>query len=146
MIKCLWKNDLICSLMYKTTVFVWTVPFPPHSSLTPLSDYNHMDSCVSGHVWLIGCMVFNVVFNSISVMSGRPVHLSMLSWSSFNQYSAQHSSNPLVFPQNHCRNNEQRWERNESCRNDYHKSSERILAEAGIESATSCMLPTELLG
>ena len=35
-------------------------------------------------------MVFNVVFNSISVTSRRPVHLSMLSWSSFNQYSAQY--------------------------------------------------------
>ena len=36
-------------------------------------------------------MVFNAVFNSISVISRRPVHLSMLSWSSFNQYSAQYS-------------------------------------------------------
>ena len=33
----------------------------------------------------------NDVFNSISVISRRPVHLSMLSWSSFNQYSAQYS-------------------------------------------------------
>ena len=41
---------------------------------------------------LIDCMVFNAVFNSISVISLRPVHLSMLSWSSFNQYSAQYSS------------------------------------------------------
>ena len=40
---------------------------------------------------LIDCMVFNVVFNSISVISRRPVHLSMLSWSSYNQYSAQYS-------------------------------------------------------
>ena len=43
-----------------------------------------------------------------------------------------------AFPHNHCRNNGQRWERNESCRNDYHQSSERILAEPWIESATSC--------
>ena len=47
-------------------------------------------------------------------------------------------SKPLAaFPHNHCRNNGQRWERNESCRNDYHQSSERILAEPGIEPATS---------
>ena len=44
----------------------------------------------------------------------------------------------VVFPHNHCRNNAQRWERNESCRNDYHQSSERTLAEPGIEPATSC--------
>ena len=35
----------------------------------------------------INCMVFNAIFNSISVTSWQPVHLSMLSWSSFNQYS-----------------------------------------------------------
>ena len=38
-------------------------------------------------------MIFNAVFNGISVISQRPVHLSMLSWSSFNQYSA-----PYFFP------------------------------------------------
>ena len=37
------------------------------------------------------CMVFNIVFNTISLISQRPVHLSMLSWSSFNQYSTQYS-------------------------------------------------------
>ena len=31
------------------------------------------------------------VFNSISIILRWPVHLSMLSWSSFNQYSAQYS-------------------------------------------------------
>ena len=41
--------------------------------------------------WLIACMVFNAVFNSISVISWRPVHLSMLFWSSFNQYSTHYS-------------------------------------------------------
>ena len=44
---------------------------------------------------------------------------------------------PLAaFPHN--RNYGQRQERNESCRNDYHQSSERILANPGIEPATSC--------
>ena len=47
-------------------------------------------------------------------------------------------SKPLgAFPHNHCRNNGQRWERNESCRNDYNQSSERILAEPEFERATS---------
>ena len=36
---------------------------------------------------LIDCMVFNAIFNSISVISRWPVHLSMLFWSSFIQYS-----------------------------------------------------------
>ena len=35
--------------------------------------------------WFIDCRVFNAVFNSISVISRWPVHLSMLSWSSFFQ-------------------------------------------------------------
>ena len=39
----------------------------------------------------IDCMVFNTVFNSISVTSQWLVHLSMFSWSSFNQYSTQYS-------------------------------------------------------
>ena len=33
---------------------------------------------------LTDCMVFNAISNSISVLSLRPVHLSILSWSSFN--------------------------------------------------------------
>ena len=40
---------------------------------------------------MINWMAFNAVFNSISVISRRPVHISMLSWSSFHQYSAQYS-------------------------------------------------------
>ena len=39
----------------------------------------------------IHCMVFNAVFNNISVISRRPMHLSMLSLSSLNQYSSQYS-------------------------------------------------------
>ena len=38
---------------------------------------------------MIDCIVFNDVFDKISVISRRPAHLSMLSWISFNQYSAQ---------------------------------------------------------
>ena len=42
-----------------------------------------------------------------------------------------------AFPHNHYWHNSQRWERKESCCKDYHLSSERILAEPGIEPATS---------
>ena len=46
-------------------------------------------------------------------------------------------SKPVAaFP--HYWKNGQQWERNESCCNDYHQSSERILAEQGIVLATSC--------
>ena len=36
-------------------------------------------------------MGFNSIFNSILFILWQPVHLSILSWSSFNQYSAQYS-------------------------------------------------------
>ena len=62
----------------------------------------------------------------------------MLSWSSCNQCSAQYSKPLSAFPHNLCRWHWQRWERNESCRNDYHQSSEGILAKPGMEPATSC--------
>ena len=56
---------------------------------------------------LIDCMVLNAVFNSISVISRLPVHLCMLSCSSFNQYSANILSKPLAaFTHNHCQNND----------------------------------------
>ena len=41
-------------------------------------------------------MVFNAVINSISDIVRRSVHLFMLSWSSFNQYSAQDSFQATV--------------------------------------------------
>ena len=42
---------------------------------------------------LIDCntMVFNAAFNAISFISRWPVHLPILSWYSFCQYSAQYS-------------------------------------------------------
>ena len=84
-------------------------------------------------------MVFNAVLSSISVISRRPMQLSMHSWSSLNQYSAQYSFQATgCYPTYHCRNHGQRRERNESFRNDYHQSSEGILAESGIEPAISC--------
>ena len=60
---------------------------------------------------LIDCMVFNAVSNSILVILRRPLHLSMLSWNSFNRYNIL--SKPLAaFHHNHCRNNKQLRERN----------------------------------
>ena len=35
--------------------------------------------------------MFNALLNSISVILRKPVNLSMLTWSSCNQYSAQYS-------------------------------------------------------
>ena len=40
---------------------------------------------------VIDCMVFNTVFNSISVILQWPVYQPILSWGSFNQYSTQYS-------------------------------------------------------
>ena len=98
---------------------------------------------------LIDWMVFNIVFNSISVISQWPVHLSMHSWSPFNQFSAPNPFKPLAaFP--HCRNKGQRWERNECSHNDYHQSSERILASQETNQRPlvlkSATLLTELWG
>ena len=61
-------------------------------------------------------MVFDAVFNRISVISLRPVHLSMLSWGAFNQYSAKYYLQSI----------------------NYRQSSERILGKSMIEPATSC--------
>ena len=45
------------------------------------------------------CKVNNAVFNNFSVIWRRPVHLSMPSWNSFNQYPAQYSSHATgIFP------------------------------------------------
>ena len=81
-------------------------------------------------------MVLNAIFNPISVVSLQPVHLSMLSWSYLNQYSAQYSFQATgCFPTTIVKTMGS-GERNEACLNDYHQSSERILAEPGIEPAT----------
>ena len=74
----------------------------------------------------------NDIFNVISVTSWWSVYLSMLSRHSYDHYSAQYS-----FQGTGCRRNSGRLgrERNESCRNDYHQSSERILAEPEVRSS-----------
>ena len=63
-------------------------------------------------------MVFKAVFNSISDTLRRPLHLSMLSWSSLTRPPHNMLSKPLAaFPHNSCRSNGQRRKRNESCPN-----------------------------
>ena len=47
--------------------------------------------CMVTSLVLTTHLLLNAVFNSISVISRPPVHLSMLSWRSFNQYSAQYA-------------------------------------------------------
>ena len=80
---------------------------------------------------MIDLMVFHAVFQQYSLTSQQPVHRSMLSWSSFNKYSAQNSFQATgCFPS---QNKGQWWERNESCCNGDHQFLERILAERGIE-------------
>ena len=51
-------------------------------------------------------MAFNAVFNFISYISWRPIHLSMLSWIFLHSILHNILSIPLIaFPLNHCRNN-----------------------------------------
>ena len=38
----------------------------------------------------LDCMIFNAVFNAISMISRRPMHIHMFPFSSFNQYYAQY--------------------------------------------------------
>ena len=108
---------------------------------------NLNQSTLSTEKRLIDCMVFNSVFTGISVISWRPVHLSV---SFLTGIPHNILPKPLAaFPQNHRQINGQRWERNESCRNDYHRSSEKILTEPGEFNQRppvleSCAPPTEL--
>ena len=72
----------------------------------------------------INFIVFNAVFNNISIKMSYPVHIFMNSWSHFYQCYSQNFYKPLAaFPHSNHGNNEKRRDRNESCRNDYHQSS-----------------------
>ena len=85
--------------------------------------------------WLIDWLIVWCL-TPFSTLSRRTVHPPMLSWNSFLPVIY---IKPLPgFQHSHCRNNGERWQRNESCRNNYHQSSERILAKPGIEAKTSC--------
>ena len=92
--------------------------------------------------------MFNAVFDIISVISRQPVYLSCFPGVLFNQYSAQYSFQVTgccsTYPLSKQRT---AVKEDESCRNDYHQSSERILAEPGIEPVLkSATLLTELWG
>ena len=76
--------------------------------------------------WLNGVQCHFLQYFSYDAAASTPIHAFL---SFFNQYSAQYSFQATK----HCRNNGQRWERNESCGNDYYQSSEKIFAEPGIE-------------
>ena len=90
--------------------------------------------------WFIDCIVFHAIFNSISVIWLTPFSIV------FQSYHCNYPCFPGVFltsimqnvlppatgiPHNHCWNKRQRWERNESCHNVHHQSSERISADPG---------------
>ena len=87
---------------------------------------------------MIDCMVFNTIFNTIPVIYRQctyPCFPGILLTSTPHNIL----SKPLAaLSHNHCQNNGQPWERNESCCNDYRQSLERILAKPGIKPATSC--------
>ena len=95
-----------------------------------ICSFVRINNCLAKfRIRLIDFMAFKAALNNlISVTSRRPLHLCMLSI--FNSSPHKILSNTLAsFPHKHCRSNGQRWERNESCRNDYHQSSGRMLAE-----------------
>ena len=89
-------------------------------------------------IWLIDCMVFSKLFQLYR--GGQYIYLCFPGVILTSTLRTILSKPLAAFPHNHCRNNWQRWQRNESCRNDYHQSSERTLAEPGIKPATSCSL------
>ena len=59
---------------------------------------------------LLGCVVFNAILCSISVISRRQVYLSMLYWNSLTSTAHSILSKPqAVFPVNKCLNNEMQF-------------------------------------
>ena len=83
--------------------------------------------------FMIDCIVFNAVFNSISFVLQQAVHLSMLFWSSFNQYYAQYS-----FQATGCFPTVEAIDSGERGMNPvYHQFLKRILSEPVVEQVTS---------
>ena len=109
-------------------------------TLLPQSQWNNVGNRVFiQNKWLIDWMVFNAVSSVFQLYHGG--QCTYPSFSGVLLTSTPHNilSMPLAaFQYNHCRNNRQRWESNDFCHNDYHQSSERILAKLGVEPATSC--------
>ena len=84
-------------------------------------------------------MIYISFFNSMSVISRRPVHLSMLSLSFLKPVlgTILFLSHWLLSHITIVETMDSSERKFESCRNDYHQSLERILGEPGIEPATS---------
>ena len=107
------RSRFACSYVQPDIVFHFFITLVTMIICHKQSNIIHGNSLL-GQATMIGCMMFNAVSNSISVISRWPVHLSTLLWSSFLT-SIPHNIlfKPLAaFPRNHCRNNGQRWERN----------------------------------
>ena len=85
----------------------------------------------SGHA--VCCMVFNALFLTLfQLYRGGQCTYPCFPGIIFTSILHNILSQPLVaFLHNHCRNNGQRLERTESCRNDYHQSWKRIMIEPG---------------
>ena len=112
---------------------LWSVlPKDYESNTLPLS-----------HAWppilKIDFMVFNTIFNNNCIFI-QSTHLWY--YPGVLLASTLHIilSEPLAaFPHNHCWNNGQHWEKNESCRNGYHQFLETILAKPGIKPASNLL-------
>ena len=106
-----------------------------HSSITKCKFLSH--SLLSANWLVVWCLtLFSTV---VKLYHSGKCTFPCFPWVFLTHILHNMLSKPLAsFPGNHCWNNGHRWERNESCCNDYHQSSERILAEPGIEPGTSC--------
>ena len=91
------------------------------------------------HFLLFLQFFLNAVFNRISVISCSQGTYPCFPGVLLTSTPHNILSKPLAASQhNHCLNNGQGRERNESCCNDYHQSSERKSAVPAIELATFC--------
>ena len=89
---------------------------------------------------------FNAFFSTFSYITATSAHIHVFN-QCFGQYSFQVA---CCFPKNNCGKNDQQYERNESCRNNYHQSSEGHRPSRGSSKLTpllkSCTLAIELKG
>ena len=104
-------------------------------------------SSPSSFSWLINCMVFWTVFKLYRCdHCSYPCSSGVLSTSTPPNILSKPQA---AFPHNHCRNNGQQWERNESFRNDTINPRREYFPCRGPNQRPpflkSCALPTELL-
>ena len=77
--------------------------------------------------------------------AGAPIHAFLELFLTSTTHNVL-SKTLTAFPHNHRQNNGQWWERNESCRNDYHQSSAEPESNQRPPVLKSCTLPTEQWG